>query len=103
MILDSEQNNNYLKLFICLSLHNLLTSYKPRISITLMKCQNGAQASIKYVTLFLTNFYPSPVTLCHTSRYTPLKYVTHLGPPIFSSTKSPDKNPMYKNLSQCLD
>src|SRR6218665_576757 len=37
--------------------------------------------SIKYVTLFLTNFYPPPpVTLCHTSR-TLQKYVTHLGPP----------------------
>src|SRR6218665_1646241 len=52
--------------------------------------------SIKYVTLFLTNFDPlSHVTLCHTSR-DPLKYVTHLGPPIFSSTKKPDKNPLYK-------
>src|SRR6218665_1619087 len=41
-------------------------------------------ASIKYVTLFWTNFYPTPprVTLCHTSRDPP-KYVTHLGPPNF--------------------
>src|SRR6218665_2159104 len=40
----------------------------------------------------LVNFTPSPVTLCHTSRG-PQKYVTHLGPPIFSrpSTKNPDK------------
>src|SRR6218665_275893 len=27
--------------------------------------------SIKYVTLFLANSYPSPVTLCHTSRDPP--------------------------------
>src|SRR6218665_2232559 len=40
--------------------------------------------SIKYVTLFLANFYPpSP---CHTSSHIPgplRKYVTHLGPPRF--------------------
>ena len=42
--------------------------------------------SIKCITLFWTNFDPLPtVTLCHTSR-DPLKYVTHLGPPIFSSS-----------------
>src|SRR6218665_1743625 len=42
--------------------------------------------SIKYVTLFWTNFdFPPSVILCHTSRDL-LKYVTHLGPPIFSST-----------------
>src|SRR6218665_708750 len=37
-----------------------------------------------YVTLFWTNCDPPP-SLCHTSRDL-LKYVTHLGPPIFSST-----------------
>src|SRR6218665_480277 len=43
-------------------------------------------ASKKYITLFQTNFdSPSYVTLCHTSRDL-LKYVTHLGPPIFSIT-----------------
>src|SRR6218665_3957406 len=50
--------------------------------------------SIKYVTLFLVNFYP-PVTLPGTPR----KYVTHLGrPPDFSrpSTNIPDKSPLYK-------
>src|SRR6218665_1857632 len=42
--------------------------------------------SIKYVTLFWTNFNPSLfVTLCHKSR-DPLKYAKHLGHPIFSST-----------------
>src|SRR6218665_2316242 len=36
--------------------------------------------SIKYVTLFWTDFdRPTSVTLCHASR-DPLKYVTHLGP-----------------------
>src|SRR6218665_200646 len=56
--------------------------------------------SIKYVTLFLANFDPSPpVTLCHTSRDTPRKYVTHLGPPRFlvvlvqrTRTKAPCTN-----------
>src|SRR6218665_1218622 len=42
--------------------------------------------SIKYVTLFLTNFYPLP--LSHS--------VTHLGPPIFISIESPVKNPLYR-------
>src|SRR6218665_1631321 len=52
-------------------------------------------ASIKYVTLFLANFDPSP---CHTLSHIPgplRKYVTHLGPlPIFSrpSTKIPCTN-----------
>src|SRR6218665_3032331 len=42
--------------------------------------------SIKYVMLFWTNFdSPPSVTLCHASRDL-LKYVTHLGPPIVSST-----------------
>src|SRR6218665_32129 len=39
--------------------------------------------SIKYVTLFLANFYPLP---CHTSSHIPgppRKYVTHLGSPNF--------------------
>jgi len=56
--------------------------------------------SIKYVTLFLTNFdSPSPsVTLCHTSR-DPLKYVAHLGPPNFSSTKTRTKTSCAKSLS----
>src|SRR6218665_1916075 len=37
--------------------------------------------SIKYVTLFLANFYPPPpVTLCHTFR-DPQNNVTHLEPP----------------------
>src|SRR6218665_2595254 len=46
---------------------------------------------------------PSPVTLCHTSRH-PRKYVTLLGPPIFSrpSTKNPDKSPLYKFSLNCL-
>src|SRR6218665_2631693 len=49
----------------------------------------GAGPSIKYITLFYTNFdSPSSVTLCHTSRDL-LKYVTHLGAPIFSSTCIP--------------
>src|SRR6218665_301182 len=60
--------------------------------------------SIKYVTLFLANFYPPPP--CHTSSHIPgppfRKYVTHLGPPIFRrpSTKNPDKSPLVQILSQ---
>src|SRR6218665_1772696 len=43
--------------------------------------QKDEGPSIKYVTLFWTNFDPSPpVTHCNTSR-TSLKYVTHLGTP----------------------
>ena len=45
------------------------------------------EPSIKYVTLFCTNF--DPPSLCHTLSHIsepPLKYVTHLGPLIFSST-----------------
>src|SRR6218665_3515068 len=42
----------------------------------------GAVHKVQYVTLFLANFDPSPVTLCHTSQDPP-KYVTHLGPPRF--------------------
>src|SRR6218665_991862 len=54
--------------------------------------------SIKYIMIFLANFYPP----CHTSSHIPgppPKYVTHLGPPRFfsrPSTKSPDKSPLYK-------
>src|SRR6218665_3443237 len=58
--------------------------------------------SIKYVTLFLANFDPPPpVTLCHISRDRQ-KYVTHLGPPIFSRprTKNPYKSPPVQILSQ---
>ena len=43
MILDSEQNSNYLNLFICLT---YLQVPNLEISITLMKCENGTQALI---------------------------------------------------------
>src|SRR6218665_797222 len=59
--------------------------------------------SIKYVTLFLANFYPpSPVTLCHTSRDPPKVRHTSRTPRLFSrpSTTNPDKSPLYKILSQ---
>src|SRR6218665_1968661 len=55
--------------------------------------------SIKYVTLLLANIDSSPpVTLCHTFRDPPKKYVAHLGPPFLvglvqeTSTKTPCKN-----------
>src|SRR6218665_135689 len=62
--------------------------------------------SIKYVTLFLANFYPLPLSHFVTHPGTiPRKYVTHLGthPQIFSrpSTKIPDKSPLYKLSLNC--
>src|SRR6218665_1412677 len=61
--------------------------------------------SIKYVTLFFANFYPSPpVTLCHTSRDPPKVGLRHTSrPPIFirPSTKNPDKSPVYKFCLNC--
>src|SRR6218665_2117830 len=59
-------------------------------------------SSIKDVTLFLTNFYPLLlVTLCHASQdLLKVRHTPRTPPPIFSSTKSQDKNPLYKNLSQ---
>src|SRR6218665_2077597 len=66
-------------------------------------CAELSRASIKYVTLFLANFYP--LTLSH--------FVTHPGPPpkvrhtsrtppIFRrlSTKNPDKSLLVQILSQ---
>src|SRR6218665_3717109 len=55
--------------------------------------------SIKYVTLFLANFDPFPLSHFVTHPGTPRKYVTHLGPPtIFSrpSTKISYKSPLHK-------
>src|SRR6218665_2042472 len=60
--------------------------------------------SIKYVTLFLANFYPLPsVTLRHTSREPPKVRHTSRIPPIFRrpSTKNPDKSPLYKFCLNC--
>src|SRR6218665_2393732 len=62
--------------------------------------------SIKYVTLFLANFYSPP--LCHTSSHIPgppRKYVTHLGPPtrILEGLvqKARTKSPLYKFCLNC--
>src|SRR6218665_200644 len=55
--------------------------------------------SIKYVTLFLANFDPSPChTLSHIPGHPPKVRHTSRTPPIFSSpsTKNPDKSPLYK-------
>src|SRR6218665_176586 len=60
--------------------------------------------SIKYVTLFLANFDPPPpVTLCPTSRDPQKVRHTSRTPPIFSSssTKIPDKSPLYKFYLNC--
>jgi len=62
--------------------------------------------SIKYVTLFWTNFNPPPP--CHTSSHIsgpPRKYVTHLGPPprflegLVQKTRA--KAPLYKFCLKC--
>src|SRR6218665_1537202 len=60
--------------------------------------------SIKYVTLFLTNFTPSPLSNFVTHLGTPLKYGTHLGPPHprFLVVQKSGQTPLYKNLSQWL-
>ena len=42
--------------------------------------------SIKYNALFWTNVDPLPLAHFATHLGTPLKYVTHLGPPIFNCT-----------------
>src|SRR6218665_2979955 len=58
--------------------------------------------SIKYVTLFLANFDPSPVTLCHTSRDPPkVRHTSRTPPPIFSrpSTKNRTKVPCTNSVS----
>src|SRR6218665_994501 len=60
--------------------------------------------SIKYVTLFLANFYPPP--LCHTLSHIlgpPKVRHTSRTPDFFSwpSTKNPDKNPLYKFSLNC--
>src|SRR6218665_3402384 len=65
----------------------------------------GKEPSIKYVTLFLANFF-SP-SLCHTLSHIPgpPQSTSHIsGPPIFSrpSTKNPDKSPLYKFSLNCL-
>src|SRR6218665_2700927 len=57
--------------------------------------------SIKYVTLFLANFYPLPLSHFVTHPGTPQKYVTHLGPPIFRkpNTKTRTKAPCTNSVS----
>src|SRR6218665_208608 len=64
----------------------------------------NVRPSIKYVTLFLANFDPLPLSHFVTHPGTPRKYITHLGlPPIFSrpSTKIPDKSPLHKFYLNC--
>src|SRR6218665_3823989 len=61
--------------------------------------------SIKYVTLFLANFDPLPLS-CHTLSHIPgpPESMSHISdPPIFSrpSTKNPDKSLSYKFSLNC--
>src|SRR6218665_2313733 len=58
--------------------------------------------SIKYVTLFLANFYPPPLSHFVTHPGTPPESTSHMSdPPIFRrpSTKNPDKNPCANSVS----
>src|SRR6218665_3753349 len=80
----------------CCALMSIENDILREIDFTGIITQFASGPSIKYVMLFLANFY-SPSS-CHTG---PPKYVTHLGPPIFSSTKHPDKSPMYKLSLRC--
>src|SRR6218665_1396034 len=59
--------------------------------------------SIKYVTLFLANFYPLPLSHFVTHHGNPPESTSHISePPIFRrpSTKNPDKSPLVQILSQ---
>src|SRR6218665_408724 len=59
--------------------------------------------SIKYVTLFLANFYP-PLSHFVTHPGIPPESTSHISdPPIFSrpSTTNPDKSPLYKFSLKC--
>src|SRR6218665_2704529 len=49
-----------------------------------MTCNTCWGPSIKYVTLFLANFYPLPLShfVTHPGTPTPQKYVPHLAPPL---------------------
>src|SRR6218665_3034423 len=68
-----------------------------------MQLYDSLRGRIKYVTLFLANFYPPPpVTLRHTSRDPP-KSTSHISAPPISrrpSTKTPDKSPLVHILFQ---
>src|SRR6218665_3279097 len=59
---------------------------------------------IKYVTLFLANFDPLPLSPFVTHPGTPqIKYVTHLGPPRFlvGLVQKPGQSPLYKFSLNC--
>src|SRR6218665_1068690 len=61
--------------------------------------------SIKYVTLFLANFYPLPLSHFVTHPGTPKSTSYISDPPGFFSTPSttnPDKSPLYKFSLNCL-
>jgi len=58
--------------------------------------------SIKYVTLFLANFDPLPLSHFVTHPGPPRKYVTHLGPPriLLGLVQKPGQTPPVQILSQ---
>src|SRR6218665_2544752 len=64
------------------------------------RCFTHQGPSIKYVTLVFTNFPPALLSHFVTHLGTPLKYVTHLGPPRFLVVqKARSKAPCIKSLS----
>src|SRR6218665_3534179 len=61
--------------------------------------------SIKYVTLFLANFDPPPLSHFVAHPGTPPKSTSHISDPRFfsrTSTKNPDKSPLYIFSFNCL-
>src|SRR6218665_1776723 len=95
------------KAHLCIPTAWLLTRFQLVMLEEMIEPFIAKGPSIKYVTLFLTNFYPppSPVTLRHTS-LDPRKYVTQtVTPPIFKrpSTKNPDKSLLVQILSQLFE
>jgi len=90
----------------CLSLvvWNLIYTHRLYITFFFTKTEKFLLGpSMKYVTLFLADFWPPlPVTLCHTSR-NPSKKRHTSWPPIFRrpSTQILEKSPLYKFYLNC--
>ena len=88
----------------CCALMSIENDILREIDFTGIITEFASGPSIKYVMLFLANFDPPPpVTLCHTSRDPAKARHTSRTPPIFSrsSTKNPDRSPLYKISINC--
>src|SRR6218665_1044329 len=67
----------------CCALMSIENDILREIDFTGIITEFASGSSIKYVTLFLANFDPLPLSHFVTHPGTPQKYVTHLGPPRF--------------------